>query len=230
MAITPAGKTRVMVAQSYSNPLSEGYSESPSVSTQQGPLSFDTGDAMNEDVGAAPTEGSSQDAPVAPKSKKKTLTNYVYEKLLGYGYPGRRLEEFKTKFVKESVSPQGVKDIQIEIPDKKYPTPEGVSDTIENSDLKQIAKEIQEQFGLNFNGADRSDGKWTIKFTSEKMTSPDEQGQVVDNLEEVYGSPSMKGKGGAIQKEKGRKAYTIQELMKQAKNNVVDKLIKILGV
>lgn len=240
MSISPAGKPRVMVAQTYSDTTSSGYGEAPAISQKKGPLSLETDEAMNEDIGSSqeidnntgmPTEENmSGDVGVSPQSKKKTLTNYVFEKLRSYNYPGRRLEEFKSKFVKESVSPQGIKDIQIEIPDKKYPGPEGIADTVEGGDLKEIAREIQESFGLNFNGADRSDGKWTVKFTSEKMMSQDEEAPVKDNLEDVYGSPATgKSKGKNISRDKQRAAYTIQEMIKIAKNDVVEKIIKSLG-
>lgn len=244
MSITPAGKTRVMVAQTFANPLSEGYAQAPSVEKRQDTISFDTDKAMEEEVGSPSMstmeqEGNSSiSSPIggeqntSPKEKKKTLTNYVFEKLKSYGYPGRRLEEFKSKFVKESVSPQGVKDIQIEIPDRKYPGADGIADTIENSDLKEIAREIQESFGLNFNGADRSDGKWTIKFTSEKLANPDEQESVADSLEQVYGSPSGKGDGSKGQVFKGKQkaaGWTMQEMIKASKNDVIKQLEKISG-
>jgi hypothetical protein len=239
MILTPSGKTRVMVAQNFSSPLSEGYGSSPDVEKEKATAPLSTEKAMDEDVGIpsetqdvppslpdqpSPTSPSSS-SPVSPEKKKKTLSNYVFEKLESYGYPGRRLQEFKAKFVRESVTPEGIKDIQIEIPDKKYPDQTGVSDTIENDDLKEMAGEINKMFGLNFNGAERSDGKWTIKFTSQKLSSPDEEGKMIrDNLDEVYGTPS----GNKAKPGRGKVAFvpSLHEMIDSQKDQVVSQLIK----
>jgi len=224
MSLVPAGKTRVMVAQNFSDPLSEGASLDPISEQGSGPLS------QTLEAPEAPQEQSPPPAetPTPSPKKKKTLTNYVFEKLESYGYPGRRLEEFKKKFVRESVSPEGIKDVQVEIPDKKYPGPDGFADTIENSDLKEIANEVAQHFGLNFNGAERSDGKWTIKFTSERISNPEEEeaGLMRDNLDEVYGKPA----GGTNDPAQKRVAKTHRELIKEAKEEFVKQYLhKIYG-
>lgn len=239
MALVPSGKTRVMVAQNYGNPLSEGFSKGPSVETEGGggSLPLTTEKAMDDELDVAdqnaPSDGSLLDepdeiggneAPMEPKQKKKTLTNYVYKKLEEYGYPGRRLNEFKSKFVRESVSPEGVKDIQVEIPDKKYPGPDGLADTIENEDLRSIASEVSQMFGLNFNGAERSDGKWTIKFTSETIRNPEEGEMVHDNLDEVYGKPS--GNADPTKPSPKVAAPTLSEMIKEAKDVFAKGLLK----
>lgn len=239
MALTPSGKVRTMVAQQYFNPLSAGH----------GNNMFSTEDVMEEDIGNEDTleesslgdssirdnfendteensysqDGSIDSKEIASSEKKNTLTNYVFEKLRSYGYPGRRLQEFKPKFVKEKVTAEGIKDVQIEVPDKKYPGENGIADTIENEDLKEIVKEIAQQFELNFNGAERSDGKWVIKFTSQKLTDESSEGIVRDNLDEVYGTPSK------IKKNKDKIAFTLQEMVNQSKNSLVENLKNIKG-
>lgn len=242
MAITPSGKIRVMVAQSFSSPLSEGFSQDSIQEQQSSPMQeegavkefsppqeMDTEDALNEDVGGDVPSPDNSSGEIEPKENKKTLSNYIFKKLESWGYPGRRLQEFKTKFVRESVSADGIKDVQVEIPDKKYPGPQGVADTVENDDLKQISQEVSEYFGLNFNGAERSDGKWTIKFTSQKMTDP-EEGMSHDNLDEVYGTPSAgKGKKQPIGTTKSKMAYTQQEMFNQSKEAIVKKLMNRTG-
>jgi hypothetical protein len=237
MILTPSGKTRVMVAQSFSSPLSEGSSLS-SISEQgrETPQpKLETDGAMEEDIGAeikqpddlnTTVPNSTEDSQeVQPQEKKKTLTNYIFQKLEGYGYPGRRLQEFKDKFVKESVSPDGVKDIQVELPDRKYPGQDGSTDTIENEDLKEIVSDINKQFGLNFNGAERTEGKWTIKFTSQKLSNP-EDSISRDNLDQVYGTPSMGGKSKS-NKSKSASVPSLNEMIKEAKTNVIGNLSKV---
>jgi hypothetical protein len=227
MAIVPAGKTHVMKTQKFANPLSEGFGMRESLDSGAPPEvspSFETEGAMEDDV--TPDVSNEIDEPQqSPVEGKKTLTNYVYKKLQSYGYPGRRLEEFKSKFVRESLSPEGIKDIQVELPDKKY-SEQGMADSIDHAELKEISQEINRAFGLNFNGAEHVDGKWTIKFTSQKITSEDEQqGTFRDGLDEVYGTPARDKK----EEPKAVKAYTITEMIKKQKDDMVSKLKSIIG-
>lgn len=259
MTIVPSGKTRVMVAQNFADPMSDGFNSSSiaesgmdvntgdAMATQEGKptldgkLPLETGETMKEDLGedgsvgdASPTNddvtmGNDQNDPnekLAPKDNgRKTLSTYIFEKMKGYGYPGRRLDEFKSEFVKESVSPEGVKDIQVVIPDKKYPDERGFTDTIENDELKNIAHEINKHFGLNFNGADRAGGKWTIKFTSADLTKQEDRNMVNDSLDQVYGKPQGSKSSGKTPKA----ASTIREMIKEQKNNFIHTLKSIIG-
>jgi len=247
MAIVPTGKTRVMVAQNFSNPLSEGFDgmsvaeeglnnspETGGIMEEDPNSSLETGDVMEEDVNdgintinddVSIEDG--EEEQLAPKENgRKTLTTYVYEKLQNYGYPGRRLQDFKAEFVKESISPEGVKDIQVVIPDKKYPDERGYTDTVENEELKQISHEVNQMFGLNFNGAERSDGKWTIKFTSADLSDPEED-ITHDNLDQVYGKPD-KNKQDKEQRPM-KAASTMGEMVKVQKSKIVKNLKKIIG-
>jgi len=252
MDLVPTGKTRVMVAQQFSNPLSEGFEgssiaeENPLENPLESPSevggaedTLETGRAMDEDV---ESQGVNADVSIQPGEEnqvdpedngRKTLTTYVYEKLQNYGYPGRRLQDFKSEFVKESISPEGVKDIQVVIPDKKYADEKGYTDTIENEELTQISSEVNKMFGLNFNGAERSDGKWTIKFTSADMSDPEEE-ITHDSLDQVYGKPDKGGKDkkpgvGATEQKPFKAASTIREMIKEQKNNLASNLKKMIG-
>ncbi len=239
MNLVPTGKTRVMVAQNFSDPLSEGFGES-SIANEDSSRSFETDGAMEADINE--TNGINDDISIQPgeeeelapkENGRKTLTTYIYEKLQNYGYPGRRLQEFKAEFVKESISPEGVKDIQVVIPDKKYPDEKGFTDTVENEELKEISHEINQMFGLNFNGAERSDGKWTIKFTSADLSSPEED-VTHDNLDQVYGKPDKNKtdqkpfKGASIKIIKKQSSMT--EMIKEQKDKIINKLKKILEI
>ena len=245
MAIVPNGKTRVMVAQNFSNPLAEGFDRDDVSQEEAGPISLDpagagteeleTGGALEEDVNEIPDEnvinddvsiGEEEEQEIAPKeSGRKTLTTYIYEKLQSYGYPGRRLNDFKAEFVKESISPEGVKDIQVVIPDKKYPDERGFTDTVENEELKEISHEINQMFGLNFNGAERSEERWTIKFTSADMSNPEEDISH-DNLDKVYGKPDAKNKQQEKAIGKPKSASSFREMIKDNKKEMLYALNK----
>ncbi len=230
MSLVPSGKTRVMVAQTYSNPLSEGFEGMSINNDSSQPLETDNameediggGNVINDDVSIEPGE----DQNLTPKENgRKTLTTYVYEKLQSYGYPGRRLQDFKAEFVKESISPEGVKDIQVVIPDKKYPDEKGFTDTIENKELREISHEVSQIFGLHFNGAERSDGKWTIKYTSADLSDPEEEISN-DNLDQVYGKPD---RSKQERQKPIRSASTMREMIKEQKNKIVKTLKKMIG-
>ena len=261
MSIVPAGKTRIMVAQSLSTPSMEGFGQEhsprkPSLDpTESDPMGapmgeqsdleptspLDTEGAMDEDLGEGPINDDvslgdgEAESQLAPKETRKTLTSYIFEKLQSYGYPGRRLQEFKSEFVKESVSPEGQKDIEVVIPDKKYPDEKGFTDTIENEELKSIAHEVNKSFGLNFNGADRAGGKWTIKFTSADISNPEEEAISHDSLDQVYGKPDKSNRPGQPGQKSigGAKpavtAYTHSEMIKAGKNKIIKKIQKMTG-
>ncbi len=242
MTIVPSGKMHIMKTQKFANPLSQGFDDN--VSINHNIPSFETEQGMDEDISPEISPeavdglkeeqdqmGGPED-PMESKTKGKTLSDFIFKKLESFGYPGRRLQEFKSKFVRESVSPEGVKDIQVEIPDKKYPDNTGQTESIENEDLGAISKEINQMFGLNFNGAERTDGKWTIKFTSAEITNPDAEGGMVrDNLDEVYGKPTKPGSPGSPgnKEPKPIAAHTLLEMIKDGKNGLVKDLIKVIG-
>ena len=259
MSLVPTGKARIMVAQQYSTPSLEGFGGTGIDGQEGGPLDttsqldtqidtqLDTEGAMDEDLGTESVNDdvslgeAEEEAQLEPKENRKTLTSYIFEKLQSYGYPGRRLQEFKSEFVKESVSPEGQKDIEVVIPDKKYPDERGFTDTMENEELKSIAHEVNKSFGLNFNGADRAGGKWTIKFTSADIADPEADAISHDSLDQVYGKPDksnqpgqpgqkpMGGAGGMGGAKPSVAAYTHGEMIKAGKSKIIKKIQKMTG-
>lgn len=234
MSISPAGKTRIMKAQTFANPLANPLANNdqepyaPDISQLSKSLTDDTPELNEEtsveDIPSATDISTDEDIPSIeePKNEKKTLSDFIFKTLEGFGYPGRRLEEFKKKFVEESISPDGIKDIKVEIPDKYYPNEMGQTKTIETDDLSKIVSEIEKTFGLNFNGAKRSDGKWTINLTSAQKSEKNPEEMTRDNLDEVYGTPKAK-------KDQNIQAYTQKELISMQKDSIVTNLKNIIG-
>lgn len=239
MTLVPAGKIRVMVAQNISNPSSEGYTGGVPAETPVRPeeemnaaspadpsleMEEPMGDPMGEQI-EEPMEGQVEE-PISKKGKA-TLTDYIFNKLQEFGYPGRRLEEFKKKFVDQSISPDGTETIQIEIPDKRYPDPNtGQADTIETEDLGQLVRDVNSKFGLNFNGAHRSEGRWSIDFTTSEVTSENgEEDMVRDNLDDVYGTPA----GGKKDDSRFNKDAVMETSIKEAKDKIINQLKTIIG-
>jgi hypothetical protein len=244
MAIVPSGKMRIMQAQyidgglrdnaQIERPVAPGYdggqpdiSPTPEPEIEPEILEPEIEDPeMDPDLEHGMSEPGMEPEMEPEDSKdKKTLSNYIFKKLESFGYPGRRLEEFKKKFVNQDISAEGIETIKIEIPDKKYPDPQtGKTETIESEDLSPIIREINSLFGLNFNGAHRAEGKWTIDFTSENIAKDeDTEGMVRDNLDEIYGQPSKKGR------QKAASVNTMEEMIKSNKDDMVSKLKIIIG-
>ena len=246
MALIPLGKPRLMVAQRMSNPISEElynnnesslllnkndnsgdipvehtvdqhrmatFDELKDESVPNTDLNIETDGVEVEDM---ETEG------------KSTITQFIFTELEKWGYPGRRLQEFKKKFVTQDISPDGTENVKIEIPDKKYPDPNtGHAETIETSELSSFVRQISSKFGLNFNGAHRSDGKWTIDFTSSEIEHSKKEDKTImkDNLDEVYGQPTSNKKNN----KKLTKNQFMDKLIKEEKDNIIHKLKKIIG-
>lgn len=226
MAIIPAGKTRLMVSQVISTPTAPGFNGGEPQLTPEDIPAEDMGNDLPEipEVPEAPEAGLHG----VPDDNKPTLTDYIFKTLEGFGYPGRRLEEFKKKFVKESVSPDGTKDIKVEIPDRHYPDEMGNISTVETEELGKIVQDINSKFGLNFNGAERSEGKWLINLTSAKREEDGGDSMVRDNLDEVYGTPSSNG-STSVKKETTVSAFSQREMITASKDDVlIEKLKKIM--
>lgn len=224
MVIVPTGKMRLMVAQNMDNSL---YNAKPSIEPIGEEEIPDIDPSIDTSPGIAEPEPQQVPNGIKHTQKSKTLTDFVYKKLEEFGYPGRRLEDFKKKFVNETISPDGAKNVTIEIPDKKYPNVQtGETETVEAEDLSKIVGEIEKIFGLHFNGAKRSDARWTINLTSIKTANPEDgQEMVRDNLDEVYGTPSKQNK----KEPETVRGFTIRELIKSARADLLNKLKKLIG-
>lgn len=257
--LVPAGKARLMVAQQYTNPLAQGFGDSHSSQAGQDAqqqeldqglemaktpgLSPDDRDEMVKKVFTQPEApdqtGTTDEDQQLPASKEPEQQNtqhgvkdFVFKKLEGLGYPGRRLMEFKDQMAKIEITADGTKTVQVVIPDKHYGNAQPLSD----SELKDIIGGVEKSFGLHFNGAKNDVGKWIIDFTSVNLAAEKAQQEQVgiqqDNLDEVYGAPasSKGGQGGGVKEKKPtRKAETLTEMIKTTKSSaLIDQLYKIV--
>jgi len=232
MTIVPSGKTRMMMAQVMGDSMPQNFAPEENKPAMDPfprtlPLPEENNGIDSSQNDKSLIEEPPMEEPVAEDTSndgKMTLTTFVFKKLVEFGYPPRRLEEFKAKFVNQDISADGIETVKIEMPDKKYPDPTtGKADTIETSDLTGIAKEVGRSFGLNFTGAHRADGKWTIDFSSAKVEQEPEDGAIGDSLDDVYGNP---GKNFTKNRDKAAKVETEMKLNKDA---VINELIKIIG-
>jgi|TARA_Y100000034_G_C6864879_1_gene394068 hypothetical protein len=158
-----------------------------------------------------------QESP-SPESNKSDLADYLFNKLQEFGYPGRRLQEFRSKFVKKTIDAEGAKSVEVVIPSNYY----GSQNQISDKDFGRMIKDIEQKYNLFFEGAENSDGKLTVRFTSVRRGDGEEMVEQ-DELSQVYGQPSASGGDSS------KTSYTIHEMIKHSKNSLAEQLLKAIG-
>jgi len=162
------------------------------------------------------------------KQRKPDLLEYIYAVLEKLGYPPRRLDAFSDEFIEEQMYPGGMKEVKVILPDRYY----GKKKRLSDKDLNKIMDQIQSNFGLVLTEAVRKEKKVIMDFTSAQSQ---EQGEVKaeqpeDDLDVIFGKPKNE-KSSETKAMKGgnkKKAQTIQEMIKENRNTVIDSLMKML--
>jgi len=234
MLIFPSGKRRLMEAQSTlgmggdwgaTGLNTPGQPAEPAAIPETAPLA-------SELPGAVPPAQPAQEAPApqadqAAKSVAPDLNEYIFEKLEGFGYPPRRLEEYADEFIKEDMFPGGNREVKITLPDRYY----GQRTRLSDKDIKQIISEIQERFQLSMILASRKEKKVVIDFTSQAApTAAEEQASGKgDDLEEIFGEKKQKSKLGMRAKpaKPKKEAQTMNEMLKLSHNDLLQQILRI---
>lgn len=158
-----------------------------------------------------------QDKPGKGSDLDQDILSYVIKKLQSFGYPPRRLSEFKDEFVSEKLLPGSSRDISLVLPDRYY----GHADSrLKSSDVSGIIDEVQAKFGLNFKDGERKDKKVFLNFVTREsgLGEDGEEAVMGDDLEEIFG-------GGVAEKPKKKKvAQTQSEMMKSAMQLAFEKI------
>jgi hypothetical protein len=231
MIIVPNGTKRIMVAQTFGQTMAdpqlgskelEKFAPNAGQSTQNNLTGVEQTPQIPDGLfGQEKTENSDDGSP--------DITDYIYKKLQSFGYPPRRLEQFENKFIDEKMYPGGLREVSITIPDRYYAKRRRLGD----KDISKMVEEIGSTFGLSFVDAQRKDKSIIMNFTSQPEQN-DENGEdaaMGDVLDEVYGSPSssdVKSKKSNGKKPASKTAYTMNELIKDSKEDLVRILIKTL--
>ncbi|MFA5601108.1 MAG: hypothetical protein WDA06_10990 [Phenylobacterium sp.] len=206
MSIVPSGKKRTMIAQSFSQDDFGGL----------GNFDIEPANFNNNDVGESLSDKENPYHAKIPsgqeEKEKESVREFIFNKLVDFGYPPRRLREFESEFASQKFYPDGNKDVTVTLPDRYYGTDKSLSE----SDLNGIVKEISDKFELQMVEGKREDKKITIEFVNRSSKTEDDKNekQVEDTLDEVYG-------GG-----KNKKAQSIMEMIREARFNFIEKNIK----
>ena len=225
MRLVPSGNRRRMVAQSLdSGPelgVDFGQGEGVETPMQSGPESDPNALPVPEDDDQEIEKAEQVDA-AADADNTPDITEYIFNKLVGFGYPERRLDEYEDEFVKEKIHADGSREITITVPDRYY----GSKKRLSSKDFSTMVNELKSQFGLEFVDADRSDMKIIMNFNTRSPESENADAiPAEDTLSEVYGpGKSDSAKTTPSKRKRKAKAYTLRELMKVAKKKFYEDL------
>lgn len=191
--LTPTGNRKCMVAQSYMN---EDFGEK---------------DLSLDDIDFSKDEDENQ------TKNEKSVSEFVFDFLVGLKYPPRRLEDKKNKFVTEEGGPDGSLKIDIKLPDQVY----GEGKSIPRNKLQNFVKDVENNFGLKYQTYKRSDGQIDISFSSSEERSEENEIQENDILDKIYGT-------GSSEESINKSAYSMPELIKLGKNQLFYQLMEKL--
>ena len=142
MAIVPSGKRRTMMAQRYDSPQGVG------------PDAVDMGDLQSDQLRLPPQDDQiKQEEEQGVASSDSSLSKYIHEFLEALGYPGRRLQQYKSEFVVEKGGGDGNIQVTVKIPDQVY----GKDMVIPRGKLNEFVNAVSDKFGLHLNDYVRKD-------------------------------------------------------------------------
>jgi len=206
--IVPSGTKRKMFAQSLlEDPAQEvSLQDGSHFLTEDELLGYDQGSPSIEEQ-TEQTEQINGDSP--------DINQYVFQKLESWGYPPRRLQQFEDGFLDERIYSGGGKEVTIVLPDRYW----GKKARLTDDDIKATIQDIQNQFGLLFVEAKRTNKQITLEFTSQGASDSEEEEVETDILDEVYGTPK-KGKKKAT-------AISTSEMIKESQSIFCDTFTKL---
>jgi hypothetical protein len=184
-----------------------------------------SGNTLEEDVAQDLSEDdfSTKDSmdEIYDPTTAKDLTDYIKGILVQeFSYPPRVLNKYESDMVEEKMFPDERKEVTITLPDRNRETLEKISD----DKIKEILNEIQERFGLFFNGWDKKDKKITIKLTSDNpnaslIEEQENEEPSDDLLDSVYGNQSKKSSTRTNSTIIPRENYNLNDKLKEAREN-----------
>ena len=231
MVIAPSGRRRVMEAQTLTDPTTQVDGR-----FNDAPLNFDGVnnvsllDEQNPEMNAQNLENAQDQLESMPEVDESAvdgdLTKFVADRVSKQlGFQPRQVKKYESKISQTSIDPEGNETVDVTLPNKDVRGRKISKDGF----LKPLIKDIQRRFKLHFDGAQESEENWTVKFTTvapapEGMTDPSE-----DALEKAYGPAEKSDDFNEQNNMVKRRAFTINEMIKGHKNNLVDSLLRLLG-
>jgi hypothetical protein len=184
MGIIPSGKKRIMVAQQLADMDSDSLLRDASEDTPMHQPKSSLLDRKEDRAEKLVDEmGESQE-------EDRDVRDFIFETLVSFGYPPRRLEEYEDNFIKEEFDASGISKVTITIPDSYY----GKRKRLSKKAISKIVNTLQKEFHMLLTNASRADKKVifnleTVPETPKKGAEGEEiqEAQPADALEEAFG-------------------------------------------
>jgi len=230
--LVPSGKRRLMVAQTMPSPTSEmaGELDTTGIDPEQVPSAEDPGneqpniDQLENQVDQLEEQQNNEEQPpVQQNTNEGDIRHTVFEFLVGLGYPPRRLQEFRSKFVSETGSANSGTQVTLVLPDEVY----GKNTQIPREKLKELVQIVEQKHALSFQDYKRANEQLTLNFISSDAAAQQsmEDAGPGDILDKVYGKPAGGGKG----KPNMKNAKTITELIKESQEKQYNLMQLVFG-
>lgn len=218
--IIPHGPFKLMEAQAVHDPiLNEAHGMDPSLFNNRANIQDSFLDKKfqldSQDIKSEDHESMSDD--------DTSLFDYIFKKLESFGYPPRKLFSYKDDFVTEKMFSDGHTESEIVMPATYY----GKRKYISNKEIKSMIDEISNEFSIFFDGAEKSDGKLTIKFTSRAPVTKSLQNDGVANKEEDYDVELDKVYGNRPMSKKA--SHINSGIVKSGDNTILNKVVDIVN-
>jgi len=211
--LQPNGKRRYVKAQGMDN-----YTSEDSFFTDITPEESEAPQGLGSELGSLFDPESAMEQHDDGGDVDADVLDYIMKKLEGFGYPPRRLNEYKDEFVSEKLLPGDARDVSLVFPDMYY----GKGKRLRKEDVNTIIEDVQTQFGLSFKDGERKDKKVFLNFVSQGQEGDGEEEQGIgDELDVAFGGGAEKPKA-----KKKKVAETQSEMMKTSISDAFDKLNK----
>lgn len=218
--LQPSGKRRYVKAQGINN-----YDLGDSFFTDTAPEGSTAPQGIGQELGSLfDQESAIQDQQEDDQSSTDTdILDYIMKKLESFGYPPRRLNDFKDEFVSEKLLPGSARDVSVTFPDMYY----GKGKRLNREDISKITEDIQNNFDLTFTDGERKDKKVFLNFVSKGQEGETEEEEGMgDELDVAFGGESQQNSNSKSKSKKKKSASTQQEMMKLSMLSAFDKINK----
>ena len=238
-SIFPSGNRKVMQKQSYSQDFNKDTELGNFQPKQTPPILQGNGNVNAPEEGLSALQQPIQEQPQTlngiqenkhPSQNQQTLLKYIISVFSKspFNYPPRRLQQYKDKFIQQTLHPGELKSVKITLPDEYY----GTGNPLSDSDVVKIKNGISQRFELKFNSGSRKQRKLILDFSSigpqAQAAQAAAQNPNEDTLDQIFGKATNESKNNKNPKiNKNKFAQTHQQMLKTASNILFQKLLKV---
>ena len=240
MALTPAGKLRLMKQQQIANPMLTDQNtafDNLNIDTDlpiENEQSLPQGDVIDESSIADEADLSQIDGQedLEISGEGEDLGDFLFDMFVNkYGYEPRILHGLKSDFIEEELGPDDNIKMTVTLPSSYWKTGKRIS----AQDVKEMVDQIKQKFHVFHHGSKIGDETIVMELSTIDPDADEKERDAMDNndyakkiqkLYDVYGKDAPGSEGS---QKKSKKAYTMQELIKMNHNRLFDIAEKIVN-